>query len=177
MSRTVGLAASTMIIAAAVLSLVTTAAAAVLALGAAPLTRQALGFTFAGVPPTPHAALSIAAHNTAIAAAPLLAAAARPHLGVALRRWTTTGLTLLVATNGLAVGLAVGAYGRRALVALTPHGPIELIAFSIAGGAYMQACQQRLSRGALLAASSISIAMVTAAAVVEVLITNPGGRS
>lgn len=174
---TVGLCVSTAIVAGAAMILVATAAGLVVVLEAAPLLRSELNFTFAGVPRTTPTAISIAAHNAAIAAAPLLAAAAHPHAAVRMRQWVTAGLVLLVAINGAAVGLVVGAYGRQALVALVPHGPIELLAFSIAGGAFMQACQQPLSRGALLAASAISIALVTGAAVVEILITNPGGRA
>lgn len=174
---TASLCVSTAIVAGIAMSLVATTAGLVVVLEAAPLVRSELNFTFTGVPRTTPTAITIAAHNAAIAAAPLLAAAAHPHAAVRLRQWISAGLALLAAINGVAVGLVVGAYGRQALVALTPHGPIELLAFSVAGGAYMQACQQRPSRGALLAASGISIAMVTGAAVVEVFITNPGGRS
>lgn len=163
-------------IAISVAFLVAATAAVVAAASLAPALRAWLGFSFAGVPRTPRAASDIATHNATIAAAPLCAAAAYPRLGTLARTTTSSALAALLVINAAAIGIALGAYGRRAADALLPHAVLELAAFSIAGGAYMQACQQRLSRGGLAAASCVSIALVTGAAAVEVLITNPGGR-
>ena len=40
-----------------------------------------------------------------------------------------------IAANVLVVGAAIGAYGPRMVVAMLPHGPIELAAYSLALGA------------------------------------------
>ena len=56
--------------------------------------------------------------------------------------------------NAAAVGIAIGAYGTRAVTATAAHLPVEFGALSLAGGAYMQACKQPLSARELAAAAA-----------------------
>lgn len=179
MSRTtairIGAAASVLAFTTVTMAAVTTAVIA--AVGFAPSLRSWLGFSFAGVPATPRAAIDIAVHNATIAAAPLGAAVAYPRLGTHVRTGMSLALVVLLAINAVAIGVALGAYGERALDALLPHAPLEVAAFSIAGGAYMQACQRRLSHRMLAVAACISLSMLACASAVEVLTTTPGGRS
>lgn len=171
----IGAAASVLAVATVTVAAVTTAVIA--AVGFAPALRSWLGFSFAGVPSTPRAAIDIAVHNATIAAAPLCAAVAYPRLGTRVRVGISLALVVLLAINAVVIGVALGAYGERALDALLPHALIEIAAFSIAGGAYMQACQQRVSHRVLAAATCISFSMLACASAVEVLTTTSGGRS
>lgn len=162
-------------VAAAALGIAAAVALLVQGLGLAAAVRHALGFTFSGVPRTHSAAIDIAAHNGAIAAAPLLAARAHLRMGRWGRHGTAAVLALVGVANAAAIGIALGAYGTRALRSLMPHGPLELAAFSIAGGAYMQACRRELEirmwRGAVYATALL----VVVAGIAEVFMTSARG--
>jgi hypothetical protein len=67
------------------------------------------------------------------AAAALVAALPRSRL---LLDWL---LAALLASNAILVGAAVGAYGEPLLRSLMLHWPLELAAFALAGGSYLEA--------------------------------------
>ncbi len=59
-----------------------------------------------------------------------------------------TVLCLHVAFNTIVVGAGIGAYGARMLVALLPHGPVELVAFAAALSLYRRARRGPVTRRA-----------------------------
>ena len=60
----------------------------------------------------------------------------------------------LLALNAGLLGVAFGGYGGRLLAAVWLHGPLELAAFSLAGGAYLAARARRLTGRALAVAAA-----------------------
>ena len=131
----------------------------------APL-RAFLDFGFDGVPQTPGQAVAIAAHNATLAAAPLSAAAIAQRL-----RPIQVGVEILLAalliTNSALIGLALGAYGARLAAAVAVHLPLELAAFSLAGGTYLAATAKALGHRTLAATAAGCAVLLTAAAVAE----------
>lgn len=168
------LAAGAVVCAAAATLLMLAVAAAVGLSGQTAAARRALGFDFGGLPRTGSEALTIAAHNGRFAAAVLLAALAAPRFGRALRPLLHAVLIGLLALNAGAIGVALGAYGRRAARALLPHLPLEFAAFSLAGGAYLAALRAPLTLRALATVAATSAALLAAAAAVETFLS-PGG--
>jgi hypothetical protein len=161
----------------AVCALALTAAAAVLvrALGADPAARELLGFRFDPPARQPGEVLRVAATNLRFVAAALVSAWAvtrRPRLRLPF----DITLTLLLALNVGALGLAVGAYGTRALQAVALHGPLELAAFALAGGAYLVARRGALRLGPLAATAAACAALLAAAALVETYVPIGAGR-
>ena len=126
----------------------------VIAAGISGAARHTLRFGFAGVEHSARGAAQIAIHNGRYAAGTLVCALARP----SLPRWARLVSDYLLATtlalNAAAIGIAVGAYRWRALAATAPHLPIEFAGLSLAGGAYLHARKQPLSRRALIAAAA-----------------------
>jgi hypothetical protein len=153
--------------AAAAAVVVAGAALAVAATGLADDARRLLSFGFGGVEQTPAEAARIALHNTRLAAGTLLSAAARPRIPSPLRPALDTCLAALLAFNAGAVGVALGAYGTRVATAIAPHMPLELTAFSLAGGAYMQARKQSPSLRALSALAALCALLLAGAATLE----------
>ena len=80
---------------------------------------------------------------------------------------STSLLVALLVLNAGRVGLAIGAYGTRAIRATAAHLPLELAAMSLAGGAYMQACRQPLTARALAVVAAASALLLVAAATLE----------
>lgn len=156
-------------------SVVVTAAAAVAICGLAGETRALLGLDFGGVRRSPTAAASIAIDNGRIAAGVLLCAYLAPRLLTRARIFIDVLFAALLALNAGAVGLALGAYGTRAIRTTVLHLPLELAGLSLAGGAYMQACRQPLTRRAIAAVATAGALLLMAAAVLETY--TPIGRS
>jgi hypothetical protein len=151
---------------AAVLVLAATALA-VAATGLADDVRRVLRFAFGGVEQTPAEAARIAVHNARIAAGTVLSAAARSRIPAATRHVLDVVLATLLAVNAATVGIALGAYGIRVATAIAPHVPLELAAFSLAGGAYMQACKEPVSVRKLAGVAALSALLLVAAAMLE----------
>jgi hypothetical protein len=162
-----GVLPSAAICAAAAALVLATTALAVVATGLADDARRELRFAFGGVDKTPAEAARIALHNATIAAGTVLGAAARPRIPAATRPVLDAVLAALLAVNAAAVGVAFGAYGTRIATAIALHLPLELAAFSLAGGAYMQACEQPLSTRTLGAVAALSAVLLIAAATLE----------
>jgi hypothetical protein len=152
----------------AVCALALTAAAAVLvrAFGAEADARELLGFRFDPPAGQPGEALRVATTNLRFVAAALVAAWAvtsRPRLRLPF----DITLALVLALNVGAAGLAVGAYGTRALHAVAAHGPLELAAFALAGGAYLAAREGQLPSHGLIQAAAAALALAALGAAVE----------
>jgi hypothetical protein len=133
--------------------------------GASSAARGWLAFEFSRPPATPTALLAVAAGNLRLAVAVLLAAllvglrpAIRPALDVVMGA--------LAGVNATAVGVALAAYGTR-LLGAAAHAPLELAAFAVAGGAYLNARRPPLDGRQLIAAAAASSLLLTAAAVLE----------
>jgi Stage II sporulation protein M len=144
--------------------------------------RRWLGFSFGGVKPTAGAVLSIFANNMKLVVAAALAAAVaqlkvRSAAGHPTRvdantlGWVSPicELSLLVAAlaNIAIVGIALGAYGGRMLLALLPHGPFELAAYCVALNFYFTARRRLLSSWAWATALASSSVLLAIAAVLE----------
>ena len=149
-----GITRSAALCAAVAAAVVIAAAATVSLTGLADEARVLLGLDFAGVERSPTAAASIAIDNGRIAAGVLLCACLAPRLLTRTRIVIDVLLAALLALNAAAVGVAFGAYGTRAIRATALHLPLEIAALSLAGGAYMQACRQPLTRRALAAVAT-----------------------
>lgn len=157
--------------------------AAVTAVALARPAREALGFGFGGVPRTLGEAAAIFLNNVrlmaAVGAAALIVQSPRlgpdgsgASLGAGgrlLRAAVDLALLAVVAFNVAVVGMALGAYGGRMLVAMLPHGPIELNAFAVALALYLRARQEPLRAAAALPLAGLALALLALAALVEAL--------
>jgi len=152
------------------------AAAAVWAGGLADETRRALRFGFGGLERSPDEAARIALYNARVAGGTLLCAIVAPHVSLRARRAIFLLLCTVLVCCASAVGVAVGAYGTRLIRAVAVHGPVEFSAFSLAGGAYMQACTQALTRRELAAVAAATGLLLIVAAVLETYVSNGGMR-
>ena len=160
----------------AAVSVVVVAAAIVSLAGLADDTRRMLRFGFGGVYQSPVEAACIAAQNARFAAGTLVCAGLAPRLKPRGRRLVDVLLATLLAFNAGAVGIAIGAYGTRAISATALHLPVEFSALSLAGGAYMQACKQPLSARALTGVAMASGLLLVVAATVETYASIGGAR-
>jgi hypothetical protein len=155
------------------------AVAIVIRVGWAPAARRTLGFAFAGVPARVGTAASILAANgrllLAVLAAVLVAQSpwlpglgARPGpVTIVLRTAIDVVLVLAVAANVGLVGAALGAYGMRMLVAMLPHGPLELAAFATALALYRDARRGPLPLRRVLTVAGGCLAALSVAALME----------
>jgi hypothetical protein len=157
-------------------SVVVTTALLVVVTGESANARRALGFGFGGVDPSLAEASSIAFHNAKLAGATLVCGAVAPRLPVAMRVPIDLLLALLLVVNAGAVGVALGAYGWRAIAATAPHLPIEFAGLSLAGGAYLHACRQPLSPRAIAAVAGACAVLLAAAAALETYVSLGGTR-
>lgn len=144
--------------------------------------RAWLAFPFTGVPARFSEAAVIFANNAwllaVILAATLIAHSARLDRRVGDRRsmWRLLVaccdalLAWLVVSNVLVIGAALGSYGVRMLEAMLPHGPLELAAFALALGAYLQARHGRLSARQFATIAVIATSLLVAAALLETFV-------
>jgi hypothetical protein len=142
--------------------------------GLGPAARHTLNFGFDGLPHTATEVARIATRNAALAIGTLAAAALAPHLTPPAHRFLTLVLATMLVINAAAIGVALGAYGRRGLLVLAPHAPLEFIALSIAGGAYLQARRQAVRGSLLLRTGVVSVLLLVAAATIETYISPHG---
>src|SRR4051794_35344336 len=158
-----GIPAAAVICAAAAALVVAAAALAVAATGLADDARRLLRFGFSGVEQSSAEAARIALHNARLAAGTFVGAAARPRIPSPLRPALDALLAALLAFNAGAVGVALGAYGSRVAGAIALHVPLELTAFSLAGGAYMQSRNQPPSLRVLSALAALCALLLAGA--------------
>jgi hypothetical protein len=149
--------------------------------------RNWLRFSFSGLPERPSEAASVFINNVRLLSAALLgsliAAAARRSTarasGLAMQaivRCCDVVIALACAANVVFVGLALGAYGRRALAATVPHGPLELLAFTLALAVYIAAHREPVGYRRLVVTAVAGVAALAVAAVLEVFL-NLGGAA
>ncbi len=148
------------------------------------LTDQAagwLGYRFPGVPARVGDAVLIFEHNLAavlgvLGVLPIAQIAARaPHgpgpVQRAVQICAELVLAAAIAANTLTVGVSVGAYGTRMLVAMLPHGPVELAAYTLPIALYLHGRRRALPARQLAATIASSITLLAIAAVLETFVT------
>jgi hypothetical protein len=145
----------------------TGAAAAVALTGLAGDARAVLHFDFHGVERTPQQALSLAGHNAKLAGGALLCALVAPQLASRVRACVDALLAALFIVNAAIIGIAIAAYGHRVAQTTALHLPLELLAFSLAGAAYLSARRTPLRANALAAVAGLCASLLLVAAVVE----------
>ena len=120
--------------------------AVVVRLALAGQARRWLGYRFPGVPAHLSTALWILGHNARglagvlglLMVAQLAARSPGPaRAQLVLRSAGEVVLAGAIAANLLVIGAAIGGYGTRMLVAMLPHGPVELAAYSLALALYL----------------------------------------
>jgi hypothetical protein len=72
-----------------------------------------------------------------------------------------------IAGNVLVTGAAIGGYGTRMLVAMLPHGPVELAAYSLALGLYLRGRRRALPVARMAVVAGASVALLALAAGLE----------
>ena len=72
-----------------------------------------------------------------------------------------------IAGNVLVIGAAIGGYGTRMLVAMLPHGPVELAAYSLALGLYLADAAEPLPQPDMAVVACASVALLALAAALE----------
>jgi len=164
----------------------TTTAGSMLAAGAvrvamaAPI-RERLGYTFRGVPARPEVTIGIFAHNLraimgvfGLLLVAQIASRATGGAGRVHRVTIMVGEIVLVggaSTNVLVVGAALGAYGPRMVRAVLPHGPIELAAYSLALGLYLEGRRRALPVAHVAKVAALSLGLLALAAALETFVT------
>lgn len=141
-------------------------------LGQAPWARRELAFGFPVPTRQLSGAVDLAAHNGRYAVAVLIASLAVA-CAPTLRVFLDGLLAALLALNAGLIGLALGAYGTRLVLALAVHGALELAAFSLVGGVYLQARRGALRRRHFAAATGIALALLALAGLAETCVA-PG---
>jgi hypothetical protein len=164
----------------------TTIAGSMLAAGAvrvamAAAIRERLGYTFRGVPARPDVAIGIFAHNLraimgvfGLLLVAQIASRATGGAGRVHRVTIMVGEIILVgvaSTNVLVVGAALGAYGPRMVRAVLPHGPIELAAYSLALGLYLEGRRRALPAAHVAKVAALSLGLLALAAALETFVT------
>lgn len=143
--------------------------------------RHTLAFTFPGVRPAVPEAGAILANNLRIMAAAFGFAAViqGPWLGqtapttaksIGHRAATIVcdAIVAGIAAHSVAVAACgVGAYGRRMIAALLPHGPVELLAFSLALTLYLEARRRPIAASRAMTLGAASVLLLAVAAVME----------
>lgn len=171
-----GIAAGAAICAGAAILLVAATALAVVLSGLDADTRTLLRFGFGGVERTAGEALRIALDNARLAGATLLAAAIVPRLPGWARRLVDALLAALLSLNAGAVGLALGAYGRRVAAATALHLPLEFAALSLAGGAYISSSKRPIDVRMLAGIATLCASLLALAATLETYVALGGVR-
>ena len=159
-----------------VLAIAAGIALAVLVAVAAPAqARDWLAFMFPGVPARPAFAVGIFAHNLrSLSGVFVLLIFARlasraPDKGTA-RLTVRLGELLLagaITANVVVVGAALGAYRERMVLALMPHGPVELAAYSLALALYLTDRRRNLPAAYVATAGVACVGLLAIAAVLE----------
>ncbi len=87
--------------------------------------------------------------------------------------WLAVVLTTVAFLNVALICLAIADAGRPALLALFPHGPLELLAYSLAGAGFLHARRHRREAnvGLLVKIAGGAIALLAVAAWLEVMPT------
>ena len=149
--------------------------AGVVAMAAPVQARGWLGFTFPGLAARPAVAVGILAHNLrSLSGVFVLLIFARlaprapdkrsARLGVRLGELILAGA---ITANVAVVAAALGAYRERMVLALMPHGPVELAAYSLAIALYLQDRRRNLPAAYVAKVAVACVALLAIAAVLE----------
>jgi hypothetical protein len=141
--------------------------------------RGWLGFTFPGLAARPAVAVGILAHNVrSLSGVFVLLISARlasrapdkrtGRLGVRLGEVVLAGA---ITANVAVVAAAIGAYRERMVMALMPHGPVELAAYALAIALYLQDRRRKLPPGYVATVAVACVALLAIAAVLETFVT------
>ena len=143
--------------------------------------RGCLGYSFPGVPARAHVAIGIFAHNArailSVFGLLLIAQLASRHPdgpGRVQQLILVAGDAILagvIVANALVVGTGLGAYGARIVRAELPHGPVELAAYALALGLYVQGRRRALPAAHLAAVAATSVALLALAAALETFVS------
>ena len=139
--------------------------------------RGWLDYPFSGIPPHASVAAEIFAHNLRALAGVLGA------LIVSQAGWRRPGgpsptqqiigrlcelvIAGAVAANIILIGASVGAYGQRMIVAMLPHGPVELAGDVLALALYWHGRRRHLALGDIVTVAAVSVGLLALAAVLE----------
>jgi uncharacterized membrane protein SpoIIM required for sporulation len=100
--------------------------------------------------------------------------AGRPRTGRRLLRALTllcdVWLSALAVFNVAVVGAGIGAYHWRMVGAIAPHGPVELVAFSIALSFYLRARRARLPVRTWVGTVALVASLLVVAALLETFV-------
>jgi hypothetical protein len=137
--------------------------------------RDWLGFRFPGLGARPAIAVGIFAHNLRSLSGVFVLLifarlASRAPDKRTVRLTIRLGELLLagaVTANVVVVAAALGAYRERMLLALLPHGPVELAAYSLALALYMTDRRRNLPAACVATAGGVCVALLAIAAVLE----------
>jgi hypothetical protein len=138
--------------------------------------RRWLSYRFPGVPAHVSTAVWIFGHNARglagvlglLMVAQLAARSPAPaRAQLVLRSAGEVVLAGVIAGNLLVLGAAIGGYGTRMLVAMLPHGPVELAAYSLALGLYLRGCRRALPAARMAVVACASVALLALAAALE----------
>jgi len=156
-------------------------------LGCAGWVRQQLAFHFPGVPARAAVAATVFVHNghalVAIGGALLVAQSpylmtpaaqgGRVHRAVhqAMRVVCEAALAAAIGANVIVIGASFGAYGMRMVRAALPHGPVELVAYSLALALYLQGRRRPLPTRHASTVAALSISALAAAALLETFVS------
>ena len=149
--------------------------AGVVAMAAPVQARGWLGFTFPGVAARPAVAVGIFAHNlrslsgvfVLLIFARLAARAPDKRSARLAVRLGEVILAGAITANIAVVAAALGAYQQRMVLALMPHGPVELAAYSLAIALYLQDRRRNLPAAYVAKAGATCVALLAIAAVLE----------
>ena len=138
-----------------------------------------LGFAFPGVAARPAVAVGIFTHNlrslTGVFVLLILARLAPRAPDKRTARLTIRLCELLLAgaitANVVVVGAALGAYQERMVLALMPHGPVELAAYSLALALYLTDRRRNLRPAYVAEAGAACVALLAIAAMLETFVT------
>ena len=174
--------AATATLAARIAAMLTVAVLAVgvgVHLAAAGWARHLLAFHFPGVPAQPAVAAEAFVHNLRglLAVGGVLLVAQSPYLVTSAARPGRTHRALqgacevllagAVAANVMVIGASLGAYGTRMVRAALPHGPLEVVAYSLALALYLQGRRRPLPARHVLAIAALCTSALAAAALLE----------
>lgn len=161
---------------------VTAAVALVVAITVGGEGRGWLGYGFGGVPRNIGEALGIFLNNAKLPAAVGVAAlvaqmgqrdgrARSPSLDARYLRGVSracdVGLLVAALINVALVGLSVGVYGWRMVVAMLPHGPIEVAGYCVAASFYFESRRRPVPLRTWLVAGSLTAFLLGTAALLE----------
>jgi hypothetical protein len=170
MTRTIGWITAAGLLAISLVAVVVDAAFATTA-------RGWLDYPFSGIPEHASVAAEIFAHNlralAGVLGAQIVAQAGwrRPggpsHTQKIIQRLAELVVAGAVAANIILIGASIGAYGQRMLVAMLPHGPVELAGDVVALALYWQGRRRHLALGDLATVAAISVGLLAVAAALE----------